>query len=136
MVREHTFDYQPSPSGLTSRIHPLIFAWTPWGFISPEYLLTFCWKLYIPPWLWKSFKFMMLSLLGNAFASQTIESFHFHSCSHAKLSPRFLSSPPGQVEIMKKRPKLNLRGYWSQILINPIIFAPFIFLVSICCAII
>ena len=39
MVNEHTVDYTPpSPSELTSRIHPLIFLWTPKEFIfSPEY---------------------------------------------------------------------------------------------------
>ena len=42
MVNEHTVDYHPSPSELTSRIHPLIFLWTPKGFIfSPECFLSF-----------------------------------------------------------------------------------------------
>ena len=31
----------PSPSELTSRIHALIFLWTPKGFISPEYFRSF-----------------------------------------------------------------------------------------------
>ena len=38
---KHTVDYLPSPSKLTSRIHPLIFLWTPKRFISPEYFLKF-----------------------------------------------------------------------------------------------
>ena len=42
MVNEHTADYHPSPSELTSRIHPLIFLWTPKGFIfSPECFFNF-----------------------------------------------------------------------------------------------
>ena len=41
MVNEHTVDYHPSPSKLTSRVHPLIFLWTPTGFISPGYFLGF-----------------------------------------------------------------------------------------------
>ena len=42
MVNEHTVDYHPSPSELTSRIHPLIYLWTAKGFIfSPEYFLNF-----------------------------------------------------------------------------------------------
>ena len=42
MVNEHTVDYHPSPSELTLRIHPLIFLWTPKGFIfSPEGFLNF-----------------------------------------------------------------------------------------------
>ena len=41
MVNKHTFDYHPSPSQLTLRIYPLIFLWTPKGFISPESFLNF-----------------------------------------------------------------------------------------------
>ena len=46
-INEHTVDYHPSPSSLTSRIHHLIFLWTPKGFISPEYFLIFFSNLYI-----------------------------------------------------------------------------------------
>ena len=49
MGNEHTIDYHPSPSELTSRIHPLIFLWSSKGFISLEYLLNFFSNLYIPP---------------------------------------------------------------------------------------
>ena len=35
MIKKLTVDYDPIPSELTSRIHPLIFLWTPKGFISP-----------------------------------------------------------------------------------------------------
>ena len=42
MVNKHTVSYHPSPSELTSRIHSLIFQWTPKGFIfSPECFLNF-----------------------------------------------------------------------------------------------
>ena len=37
------------------------------GFISPEYFLNLFSNLYIPPWLWKSFKFLMLRLLEDTF---------------------------------------------------------------------
>ena len=40
MVNKHTVDYQPSPLGLTSNIHPLIFLWALEGFISPFTLMT------------------------------------------------------------------------------------------------
>ena len=63
MVNKHTVDYHPSPSQLISRIHTLIFLWTPKGFISPESFLNFFLNLYIPPWLQKSFKFIVLRLL-------------------------------------------------------------------------
>ena len=70
MLNKHIVDYHPSPSQLTSRI-PLIFLLTPKGFISPDYFLNFFLNLYIPPWLWKSFKFMLLlRSLANTFESQ------------------------------------------------------------------
>ena len=62
MVNKHTVDYHPSPSQLISKIHPLIFLWTPKGFISREYFLKFFLNLFIPPWLRKSFKFTVLRL--------------------------------------------------------------------------
>ena len=91
MANEHTVDYHPSPSEFTSRIHSGLFLWTPKGFISPEYFLNFLSNLYIPPWLQKSFKFMVLRLLENTFVSQKIES--VYSWSQAKLSSKFLPSP-------------------------------------------
>ena len=63
MVNKHNVDYHPSPLQLISRIHPLRFLWTPQGFISPEFFLIFFTNLYIPPWLRKSFKFIVLRLL-------------------------------------------------------------------------
>ena len=93
-INKHTVGYHPSSSQLTSRIHPLILLWTPKGFIFPESFLNFFLDLFIPPWLRKSFKFMVLRLLANTFVSQKIESVQFYSCPQAKLSPRFLSLPP------------------------------------------
>ena len=59
----------------------------------------------------------------------------FTHASKAKISPRFLSSPIRQREItlreLKNRPKLNLWGDWSQVLINPIIFAAFTFSLTV-----
>ena len=120
-VNKHTVNYQPSPSQLISRVLPLIFPWTPKGFISPEYFLDFFLNLYIPKWLRKSFKFIVLRLLANTSVSQKIESINFYSCPKAKLSPRFLSLSPRQKEIayssrtafsedimeLKKLPKLT-----------------------------
>ena len=93
MVNEHTFNYHPRLSELTSRIYPHIYLCTPMDFISPEYFLNFFSNLYIPPWLQKSFKFMVLRLLENTFESQKIEFVNLYSCPQAKRSPRFLSSP-------------------------------------------
>ena len=92
-INEHTVNYHPSPSSLTSRIHHLIFLWIPKGFIFAEYFLNFFFKpVYLSPWLMKSFKFTVLRLLENTFVSQKIESGHFYSCTQVKLSSRFLSS--------------------------------------------
>ena len=41
MPNKHTINYHSSPSQLISRTHPLIFLWTPKGFISHEYFLIF-----------------------------------------------------------------------------------------------
>ena len=50
-------------------LQPPVQVWTPRGFISSEYFLNF---LYIPPWLRKSFKFMVLRLLEDTFISHKI----------------------------------------------------------------
>ena len=161
LINKHTVDYHPSPSQLISRIQPPIFLWTPKGFIYPESFSDFFLKLYIPPWLWESFRFMLLSLLANTFVSQKIESAQFYSFFIAlkQNSPSgfyhhhpqaegnypflpnnvfwryfFLSRKGGGVGRwlwLKKFPKLNLRGYWSQVSINPTILATFTFLIHI-----
>ena len=124
-------------------------------YLSPEYLLTFFSNLYVPPWLRKIFNFIVLILLENAFVSQKIESIHFHSRSQEKLSPGSYYHSPGKSKLpislrkrflkiyfllqqiegtmreLKKLSKLNMLGYWSQVLINPTIFAPFPFLVYV-----
>ena len=91
------------------------------------------------------------------FVSQKIESVHFYSCLQAKFSPRFslliagtkLPIPPkqhflkiyffpsrkgegwGEDNGVENLPKLNLRGYWSQVLISSTIFATFTLLASV-----
>ena len=101
-----------------------------------------------------SVKFMVLRLLANTFVSQKIEYIPFCLCPQAKLSHKFLSSLPRKKEItppkqpflkmhfspaergkesiieLKKLPKFNLQGYWSQILINFSMIATFTFLIS------
>ena len=89
IINKHTVDYHPSPSQLISRIHTLIFLWKPKEFISPESFLNFFLNLYIPPWLRKSFRFIV-KITTNTFVSQKIEYVHFHSCPQAKLYRRFL----------------------------------------------
>ena len=89
IANKHTVDYHPSPSELTSRICLLMFLWTPKGFISPEYFLNFFSNLFIPPWLWKSFKFMVLRLLESTFVSQKIASSLFLFMPPSKILPQF-----------------------------------------------
>ena len=87
MVNKHTVDYHPSPSELISRITPSYFYGLQRGLSRRNFFI----NLYIPPWLWKSFKFMLLRLLANTFVSQKIESVYFYSCPKAKLALRFSS---------------------------------------------
>ena len=125
------------------------------GFISPKSFLNFFLNLYVPQCLPKSFEVMVLRLLANTFVSHKTESDHFYPFSQAKPLPRFLSLsterrklsiPPEQrflkmyfsrqkggrrIMKLKKLPKLNLRGHWSQVLINSTIFAIFTLSVSV-----
>ena len=91
MINEHTVNYHSSPSELTLRIHPLIFLWTPKGFIfSPKCFLNFFSNLYFAPCQWKTFKLMVLRLLENAFVSQKVEPVHFHLNALSKNPPQVL----------------------------------------------
>ena len=72
MVSKYTADYHPSPSQLTSRIHPVKFLWNPKGFISPEFSFNFFLNLSTTPWLRKSFKFMVLRLLETTYVTQKL----------------------------------------------------------------
>ena len=153
-VNKHTVNYLPSTSQLTSRIFLVKFMWTTAGFISPEFL-NFSLNLYIPPWLRKNFKLMVLRLLANTFVSQKSESVHFYPCLQVQLSRRFLSLPPRQKEIthssrkafsedlffpqqkggedygVEKVIKIKPTRNWSHILINSTIFATFTYLVTV-----
>ena len=134
MLNKHIVDYHPSPSQLTSRI-PLIFLSTPKGFISPDYFLNFFLNLYIPPWLWKSFKFMLLlRSLANRFGvkkpPQAEGNYPF--LPNSIFWKSYFSQQKGRrIMELKKLLKLNLQRYWSQVLINSTTFATFTFLVSI-----
>ena len=80
MVNEHTIDYHPSPSELTSRIHPLIFLWTPKGFISsPECFLDF-FKPIFRNMVAEKFQKPGVKITENACVSQKVESVHFCLC--------------------------------------------------------
>ena len=98
MVNKHTVDYHPIPSQLISRIYPLIFLWIPKGFISQESFLNFFVNLYIPPWLWKSFKFIVLWLLQIHFSIKIFKLFDFTHAPNINLT-KFLLLSPKQMRI-------------------------------------
>ena len=139
MVHEHTVDYQPSLSELTSRIHPLIFLMTLNKFISPKHFLNFFSNLYILAWLLKSYGVNSVKITDKYICELKIESVHFYLGPQVKLSPRFLSSPLDRRKLpispeqqwSGKNNQINLGEYWSQVLINSAIFATFTFLVSV-----
>ena len=92
---KHTVNYHPSPSELISRIQPLIFLWTPKGFISPEYFLNFFLNLYNPPWLQKNSE-LIVSRLLQIQLSQKIESVRFYLCPKQNSLPGFYHYPLGR----------------------------------------
>ena len=153
MVNEHTVVYHPSPSESTSRIHPPHISMDSEGvYLSIIFLFS---RLYISLWLQKSFKFRALRLLENTSVSQKTESVHFYSYSQTKVFPQvFIISTLGRRNYafrrnnvfqksifpqqkgrrtmkLKKWPKLNLQGCWSQVLINSTFHLTFTFLVSV-----
>ena len=99
MVNKHTVDYHPSPSQLISRIHTLIFLWTPKGFISPESFLNFFLNLHIPSWLCKNFKFIVLTLLQIHLRVKTLNLFIFTYAQNQNSAPGFYHYPPGRQEL-------------------------------------
>ena len=99
MVNEHTVDYHPSPSQLISRIHPLIFLWTPKGHISLESFLNFFLNLYIPLWLRKSFKFIVLRLLQIHLWVKKLNLFDFTHAPKQNSPPGFYHYSPGRREL-------------------------------------
>ena len=131
----------------------IIFLWTPKGFISPESFLNFLLNLYIPPWLQKSFKFIVLRLLQIHLWVKKLNLFNFTHAAKQNSAPGFDHYPPGRRELsippeqhflkifflsIKTGRELfswqnyqNWQGYWSQVLINSTISATFTFLVYV-----
>ena len=139
MMNKHTIDYHPSPSQLISRIHIfLIFLWTPTGLISPESFLNFFLNLYIPSWLLKSFKFIVLRLLQ---IHLWVKNLNLFICTHApkQNSPSdFYHYLPGRWELPIPPGQRFLKIFfpWAErgeriILINSTMFAIFTFLVYV-----
>ena len=91
MVNKNTVDYYPNPYHLVSRMHTLIFLYTPEGFISPEYFLDFFPKPAYSTLVARKFQIYSVKITANIFVSQKIESVLFYSWHESKLSSRFLS---------------------------------------------
>ena len=77
----------------------IIFLWTPKGFISPESLLNFLLNPYIPPWLPKSFKFIVLRLLQIYLWVKKLNLFNFTHAPKQNSPPGFYHYPPGRREL-------------------------------------
>ena len=99
MVNKHTVDYHPSLSQSISRTQALIFLSTPNGFSFPESFLKFFINLYIPPWLQKSFKFIVLRLLQIHLWVKKLNLFIFTHASKENSPPNFYHYPPGRQEL-------------------------------------
>ena len=124
MVNKPTVDYHPSPSQLTSRINPLMFLWIPKGFV----YLSGIYLEFFPKPVYSTAVAEVSPLLLPSQKETT------HSSWTPFPEDLFFPSRKGgggRIMELKKVPKLNLQGYWSQILINSTIFATFTFLVSV-----
>ena len=71
----------------------IIFLWTRKGFISPESFLNFLLNLDIPPWLPKSFKFIVLRLLQIHLWVKKLNLFNFTHAPSKTLPQVFISIP-------------------------------------------
>ena len=78
MVDDHSLVYHPSSSGLTTRIHFLIFLCTPLGLSLSRICAGLSLKPIYPTMVGKTFKFMVIRLVETACASQEIECRHVY----------------------------------------------------------
>ena len=81
------------------RLPIIIFLWTPKGFISPESFLNFFLNLCIPPWLRKSFKFIVLRLLQIHLQVKKLNLFSFTHTPKQNSPPCFYHYPLGRREL-------------------------------------
>ena len=81
------------------RLSIIIFLWLHKGFISPESFLNFLLNLYIPPWLRKSSKSIVLRLLQIHLWIKKMNRFIFTHTLEKNSSPGFYHYPPGRREL-------------------------------------
>ena len=147
--------HHPTPLELTSRIHTLMLLWTPKRFICPECFLNFFSNLYDPPWLPKQCQFYGVEVTEKYIYESKNLIWSFLRMSPSKTFPQVLINTPqvegyypfpqtalfenlflakqteGRSTELKKWPKLNLWGYWSETFINSTIFVTFALLISV-----
>ena len=89
------------PSVLSSRLHPVTFLQTPWGFISLQNICYIFSQICISHHVWEEiFELLVFKLLENVLVRQPIKCRYFYPCSlQAILFPTFLLSLPRQNEI-------------------------------------
>ena len=90
---------QQNSKQLYCQLPIIIFLWTPKGFISPEPSLNFLLNLYIPPWFWKSFKFIVLRLLQIHLWVKKLNLFNFTHAPKQNIPLGFYHYPPGRREL-------------------------------------
>ena len=141
-------------------MHPLIFLWTPKDFISPEYFLNFFLKPVYTTMITETFqihggritgkyncetKNWICSFLLMPPYSTFLQVFYYHYSRHKEITffPEttvfenpFSPVERGRIVELKKWPKLNLWGYWSQVLISSTFLQPLHFRLLFYCAII
>ena len=97
IVNKHTVDYHPSLSQLISRIHTLIFLWTPKGFISPRIFLDFFPKP-VYSTIMEKFQIYSVRITANTFMSIKLNLFNFTHASKRN-SPHVSSLSSSQTRI-------------------------------------
>ena len=90
---------QQNSKQIYCRLPITIFLWTPKDFISPELFLNYLLNLYIPPWLCKSFKFIVLRLLQIHFWVKKLNLLNFTHTPKQNSRPSFYHYPPGRREL-------------------------------------
>ena len=90
----------------------IIVNWTPKRLISP--VLNLLLNLYIPPWLWKSFKFIVLRLLKIHLWLKKLNLFNFNHASKQNSPPGFYHYPQAD----RNCPFLPNSIFWGYFFLN------------------
>ena len=90
---------QQNSKQIYCQLPTIIFLWSPKGFISPESFLNFLLNLYIPPWLQKIFKFIVLRLPQINLWVKKLNLFNFTHAPKKNSPPGFYHYPPGRKEL-------------------------------------